>query len=490
MKKSLMGKYFMVAASLILISFLILGGGLFWQAYNYSIGEKKQNLDDTATRISSLTADLLGSYNTVREQTFRFLLSTMTDGGKIHALICSTDGQVIITSDDSIGAFSGTYLNESIIEKLAKERYYSGMENLGGVYQGQNYTVGMPVKNTLGQDAGYVFVTTPVSSMRGLMYDISRMFLISSILVFLLAALLSYLAVRSMTKPIKLISTAAKSFAQGDFKTRVPVLSEDEIGELTQAFNNMADSLERSEELRRTFVGNVSHELRSPMTSIGGFVDGILDGTIPPERQEHYLQIISSEVKRLSRLVSRMLDITRLQAKDMSADSTRFDFCELVRRVIIGFESRLEEKHLRMDVQLSEYAIELFANEDAIFQAVYNLTENAIKFSYEGEVIVIHVSSRAGKLWFSIQNRGENIAPDELSCVFDRFHKGDRSRGNDKSGLGLGLYIVKTIVNQHKGDVGVRSANHITEFSFTLPLDNKARRSEAEQSLPPAAHKG
>lgn len=458
-------------AAVILISFVILGGGLSIQVYRYSIGEKQQNLEQVANRISTVTTDIMSQFSSIHQSTFRILLSTMTENGKIHAVITDVDGKIIITSDENQKNI-GVYVNTPTVQKVIANNYFSGMSTLGGIYRGQNYTVGVPYYNAVGKLAGCVFVTTSVSDMNRLLFDISRMFLLSALLVFIIAAFLSFFAVRNMTKPIKMISTAAKSFARGDFKVRVPVMSGDEIGELTCAFNNMADSIEKSEELRRTFVANVSHELRSPMTSIAGYVDGILDGTIPQEREGQYLSVISGEVRRLSRLVSRMLNITRLQAEDMSSGAVRFDFCELVRRAIISFEARIEEQKLQMDVAFSEYSIEVFANEDAIFQAVYNLTENAIKFSAIGETVSIDVHTHAGKLWFCIKNRGAEIPEAELQYVFDRFHKTDRSRGNDKSGLGLGLYIVKTIINQHHGDVGVSSLDGETEFYFSIPLDN------------------
>jgi len=475
MRKSVLRRYFIGATALIMASVIILGSALCWQAYKYSINEKRQLLDSKAHQISELTADLLKNYSGMKLSSFEYVMKTMSEGGTLHILICGTDGQVVITSDDMGRAYKGVYVNEAVLKKMAESGRYASVGNLGGLYKGSNYTVGVPTVNSLGQLAGYVFVTAPMSSMRELLYDILKMFLMSAISVFMLAVIFSYLVVRGMTRPIKQISIAAKSFAQGDFTARVPapVNRPDEIGEMVIAFNNMADSLERSEELRRSFVANVSHELRSPMTSIGGFVDGILDGTIPEERREHYLKIISGEVKRLSRLVSRMLDITRLQAKDVSAESTWFDMCELIRRVIVGFEERMRDKKLGMNVQLCAYSVNICANEDMIYQAVYNLTENAIKFSEPESEISINLSANGGKILFSIKNSGQTIPPDQLAYVFDRFHKTDRSRGTDKSGLGLGLYIVKTIVNQHGGDVGVMSAEGVTEFSFVLPAENR-----------------
>jgi len=288
--------------------------------------------------------------------------------------------------------------------------------------------------------------------------------------VFFIMLIAAYTGTKGITRPIKRISTAARQFARGDFAVRVPVKSSDEIGELSQSFNSMADTIEKSEELRRTFIANVSHELRSPMTSIGGYVDGILDGTIPPENEQKYLEIISVEVKRLSRLVSSMLDITRLQSQDFTQSAICYDFCEQVRYVIIGLEPKIQEKNLNIDVSFSNECIEFYANQDAIFQVLYNLMENAIKFSPADSTITISVFTRGGKLIFDIKNTGKDIPPEELPYIFDRFHKADKSRGNDKSGLGLGLYIAKTIINQHGGDIGADSKDGVTQFHFSLPL--------------------
>lgn len=475
MKKSILTKYFLLISVLLLISFIILGGGLSLQVYRYSVGEKQRTLEHVATRVSTLTTNVLSQSSPMRQHTFQLLLSTMMESGNLHAILCDTNGKIFATSDNTPHSVN-TLVQQETVDKVVNKQYYSGFGTLGGLYKGQNYTIGVPYYDSAGRIAGCVFVTTSIADMRVLLFDILRMFLFSALTVFLLGAILSYFSMRKMIRPIRQISKAAKSFAHGDYTARVQNVGEDEIGELTHAFNNMADSIEKSEQLRRTFVANVSHELRSPMTSIGGYVDGILDGTIPPEREHQYLEVISSEVRRLSRLVSRMLNITRIQATDMSSDAQNFDFCEQVRRVIIGFDSRIEEKCLDIDINFANDSIMLFANEDSIFQVVYNLTENAIKFATESSVIAIEVATHAGKLWFSIRNRGETIPADELPYVFDRFHKIDRSRANDKSGLGLGLYIVKTIINQHHGDVGVSSLNGDTEFYFSLPLENKRRQ--------------
>ncbi len=466
----LLYKYFLMTAVPLIICLIIIGMGLSFQMYDYSVSEKHETLGRAAERISDLTYDLYRNHTITREQMLKKILTSMTDNGKIHVIICDSRGQIFLTSDIYGNKYMGSYVNESILKKTEKSEEFTSIGTLDGLYSGNNFTVGLATRTETGSTIAYIYVTTSVENVRTLMSYVIDLFMLISVIVFLMTAAASYFIVRRMTRPLNLISQASRSFAMGDFKKRVPVQSNDEIGELSAAFNNMADSLEKSEELRRSFVANVSHELRSPMTSISGFVDGILDGTIPKERETHYLKIVSDEVHRLSRLVSRMLDITVLQGTDITAQSIEFDFCELLRRAAISLEQRVEEKNLTLNIQMPPGRIIAFANEDSLFQAIYNLIDNAIKFSEPGAVIDINITLRSEKISFSVRNYGVEIPKEQLMYVFDRFHKADNSRSKDKSGLGLGLYITKTIVNQHRGIIQAASKDGYTEFSFTIPL--------------------
>ena len=245
----------------------------------------------------------------------------------------------------------------------------------------------------------------------------------------------------------------------------------DEMGALIDSFNKMADSLEKSEARRSEFFANVSHELRTPMTTISGFADGILDGTIPSEEAGKYLRSIRDETRRLSRLVRDMLDISQMKAKIAEPGRrSAFDLTELVLQILLSFESRANDKNLDVDPQLPENHMMVMADKDAITQVIYNLLDNAVKFSRNGSCITLRLYKDNGKAYVSVKNCGEVIPEDDLPFIFDRFHKSDRSRSMDKTGVGLGLYLVKTIINSHDEDIAVRSENGTTEFVFTLPL--------------------
>ena len=203
------------------------------------------------------------------------------------------------------------------------------------------------------------------------------------------------------------------------------------------------------------------------MTTIAGFADGILDGTIPRSEERHYLEIISSETRRLSRLVRSMLDLSRLQSDERAAQQ-QFDISETLVRTLVALESKVNAKALEVDAQVPDEPVPVWGDQDAITQVCYNLLDNAIKFSQEGGVLGIGVTVKGQKATITVSNQGETIPPEELSLVFDRFHKTDHSRSADRDGVGLGLYIVKTILNSHKENITCTSEDGVTRFVFTL----------------------
>jgi signal transduction histidine kinase len=281
---------------------------------------------------------------------------------------------------------------------------------------------------------------------------------------------------RRHSSPLREMAFAARRFGHGDFRSRVHV-SENvplEVQELALAFNNMATSLEKSEYQRQDFVTNVSHELKTPMTTIGGYVDGILDGTIPPEKQRYYMQIVSDETKRLSRLVRSMLDISRLQEQEgiPPEKKTRFDVTECMGQVLITFEQKINQKQLDVLVDWPEHPVYTHACQDYITQVIYNLLDNAVKFCPISGQLGLRIREGDAKLYVSVANDGDTIPPEELPMLFDRFHKLDKSRTQNRDGWGLGLYIVKTIICSHGENISVSSANGKTEFTFTLPFVN------------------
>ena len=338
-----------------------------------------------------------------------------------------------------------------------------------------------------GQKLGYVFASTPIGSMFSYLGDTLFTYLFSAGVMLLVAFVVIYTATLRLTMPLQQMSRAAASFAKGDFSARVQVEGEDEIARLADRFNRMAESLNELETSRRSFVASVSHDLRTPMTTIGGYIDGILDGTIAREEQDKYLAIVSQEIKRLSRLTSSLLSVMRLEEKKTdTVELVSVNAWELVLNIMFNMEQRIEEKHIRIpDFDTSEVYVK--ADKDMLHQVVYNLLDNAVKYTPAGGEMRVNITRSGDKAEISVYNTGKGISPQEQPYIFDRFYKTDKSRGIDRTGTGLGLYIVKMLVGGMEGSVRVNSdGNSYTEFTVTLhtapvPVDLIAKeRRQAE----------
>jgi signal transduction histidine kinase len=341
------------------------------------------------------------------------------------------------------------------------------------LYSGSRHVVATTVENK-GSVLGIVIVSSPVSVYQAVLQKMTDFYIMLSVLAVLAAVLAVSVFVHRQSQPLRQMAKTARAFGHGELDARVPIRKgySQEVDELALAFNSMAASLQQSENQRREFVANVSHELKTPMTTIGGYVDGILDGTIPPEKSRHYMQIVSDETKRLSRLVRSMLDISQLQSEaGIPAEKrTRFDLSENIGQVLLTFEQKITAKNLNVEVDMPPHPVYTNANRDYITQVVYNLLDNAVKFCPENATVGIRLREARGKVYVSVYNDGKTIPAEELPLVFDRFHKLDKSRSENRDGWGLGLYIVKTIVCSHGENISVTSRDGRTEFTFTMPL--------------------
>ncbi len=328
----------------------------------------------------------------------------------------------------------------------------------------------LPITTEDGTNLGYVLTGAPTGMLTRLLSIIVRSVILGIIWIMLATLIAVYVISERIIAPLKEISRAAKKFASGQLDVRVRVHGCQEVSDLAIAFNQMAESLETSEKTRNTFISNVSHDLRTPMTSISGFVDGILDGVIPPERHGHYLKIVSEEIKRLSRLVVSLLDLSRIQAGERKFTMVPFDICEMSRQILFSFEKKIDKKKLNIEFDFDEENITAIADRDAIYQVIYNLCDNAVKFSKdEGTLKISITKAKNRKYVVSVYNEGQGIPSEDLKHIFERFYKSDKSRGLDKSGVGLGLYISKTIIDAHEEDIWVSSEqNKSCTFSFTI----------------------
>ena len=480
MFKSVFAKYITAFMCIILLSFAVIIVIIASIISSYS-EDAKANIMETAARSSATYLESKLQSNEAND--LEHLMNTETvDVETMLTVVSSTSEDITILLTDNSGGIllvvgcdrdqveKGESIPKSLMDEINNGVSVSQRSQLHTVFEKPQYIYAVPVYNEFNSVCGTVFVCSSSVMLTELLEVIVKTIVIASLWVLLAALIAVYFISEKVIAPLKEISTAAKSFAAGKFDVRVPVRGGDEVSELAVAFNNMAESLDNYDTMRNTFMSNVSHDLRSPMTSISGFIDGILDGVIPPDQHRYYLQIVSDEVKRLSRLVASLLDLSRIQAGDRKFTMAPFDICEMGRQILISFEQKIDEKRLEVEFECDEENLFALADRDAIHQIFYNICDNALKFSREGGLLRISIRKLKNKhLLVSVYNEGQGIAAADLPYVFERFYKSDKSRGLNKSGVGLGLYIAKTIVDAHEQKIWVESEHGKNCcFNFTL----------------------
>ena len=473
--KSSFSRSFFTAATILLLALVVLGTSFQLQVNHYMEDSTVTGLQQDAAIIANLAAaySVDGSLNSRDLLLNLDIISQVTDA---DVVICDHNGYIILCSDALTGCdHEGWQLNREYLTTVIENGSYTATGVIQNLYPDERYVVSSPILNG-NQAKGIVIVSTPTAATNQILNRISNIFLTAAAFVVLLAVLAVTAFARRESRPLRDMAKAANAFAHGNLKARVR-LEEDyseEMEELALAFNNMALSLQKSEYQRQEFVANVSHELKTPMTTISGYIDGILDGTIPENRREYYLRIVSDETKRLSRLVRSMLDISQLQKEEGIPEDKKmhFDLEECAGQVLITFEKKINDKKLDVDVDFPEHPVYTFANRDYVTQVIYNLLDNAVKFCPEGRTLGLKIREGGSKAYISVSNEGDTIPAEELPLVFDRFHKLDKSRSQNRDGWGLGLYIVKTIVCSHGENISVSSKDGKTEFTFTMPLVN------------------
>ena len=481
--KSLYRRQFAMMAAVILVAFLLLGGTFTTLSYQYIVTDKQESMKRNAWFIADFTANYLtgGSGSGIRDRGYQMYVASLAQISDSTVLLAENNGEIVYAA--SVGGADATRLlgemvPQDCMRSMESGGSYVGRNNLGGLLPDKSFVAATPIRQTgslsgVTYQWGVVLVVNNSSALTGIWDDLASMFVLTAVVVLLLAAILSSVTSHRQTKPLNELAEVVRRFGQGEMDVRVKGYENrrDEVGELAEAFNAMAGSIAKSEAQRSEFIANVSHELKTPMTTIAGFADGILDGTIPREKEADALNTISSETRRLSRLVRRMLDVSRLQSQGETVTAQeRFDVSEVLLRVLVSLEGKINNRGLDVETQLPEGSVMVWGDPDAITQVCYNLFDNAIKFSDPGSTLGLTIQVKGEKAYVSVRNRGETIPPEELRRIFDRFHKTDRSRSEDREGVGLGLYIVKTILNSHREDITVASLEGVTTFTFTLTI--------------------
>ena len=472
-RKHFQGLYWrqlLVIVSMVMLTLFLLGASFFSLSYNYAKNQESGEMQERARMVAQLAAGYLNHSPDYDQENFRQLATvaaTMTD---VDFLISDTKGHVLLSTDETM---EGKIINLpwDLTQAAIEGEGEFQRTDLNGLYDAKRFVAGVPVASG-GTVVGVVFAVSTSASLNAMWQGFVGLFFMTAFVVLMVSFMASSVTAMRQIQPIREMVRATRRYAEGDFDVRMNDYGRcDEIGELAASFNNMADSLQETERQRQEFIANISHELKTPMTTIAGYTDGILDGTIPPENERQYLQIIAGESRRLSRLVRRMLDVSQLRVLDPLKAGNHFDLCESMRRVLISLEKKITDRSLDVDADIPEGPILVLGDNDLITQVLYNLLENAAKFATPGSTLYFGVAPLDGKARVTVRNAGDEIPAEELPLLFERFHKSDKSRSRDKDGVGLGLYIVKTILEQHREKINVTSENGSTTFSFSLAAE-------------------
>ena len=467
MKKSLFSKLMLTYLIILVISYCLVAVFLSaWFSKNYYRQKQDAMINEGIILRDIISSDIQDKSS---QEKLAYELDPIDRLLNARIWVIDKYGYVIFSSGTETDDLEGKQLTSSEITTINKGGVVNERGSFMQRFTSPMLTVGLPilVKN---QVVGGVFLHSPLNELKN---TLSRVYLVIWLCAFFAIAIsafiIYYFSDRILIKPLEKINNTAKAISKGEFDMRVNISSDDEIGDLAKSFNYMADSLIDIENMRKSFIANISHELRSPMTSINGFIVGMLDGTIPQEKWSYYLSIVSSEIKRLIRLINDLLDLARLESGEFSIKMGVFDINELIRERVIKFEDKINKKNINVDVILVDNKLKVKGDRDRVDQVITNLLDNAIKFVPDGGTIRIGTSIKANKLLVGVFNDGPGIPKEEIKYIWDRFHKVDKARSKG-GGTGLGLSIARQIMNQHNETIWVESSENATEFTFTLTI--------------------
>ncbi len=477
-----------------LVSFIVLLGLGFATIFliissvmtTYSVDNKTELMNKTARMVyAEISNDMkennLGFIKTVTKEKNKYynVFGSLAEYSSSCIVLVAPDGEILFKNGEN-DLIRSTKLSTDAMKQIKSNAGDLKLSDIDGLFENRRFNYIYPIEESAkhGEDnlIGIILLTSSSSGISQLYEQIIRVIIVASLWVFLAALIIVYFVTDRITTPVKQISRAVDAYTKGKFKVRIPVKGEDEIATLAIAFNNMANELQKLEQTKNTFISSISHDLKTPMTSIQGFIEGIMDGTIPEEKREYYLGVVLTEVKRLSRLVNSLLDVSRMESGGFKLNPTYFDVCEIARLILISFEEKIDENRINIEFESDSDVSSVFADKDAIYQVIYNIVGNALKFTPENGLLRIEIRDikPQNKYEISIYNTGIGIKEEELPFVFDRFYKADSSRGLDKTGTGLGLYIAKTKIEAHGEKISVDSEyGNYCRFCFTLSKTEK-----------------
>ncbi len=471
MRKSIFSEIFCLCAAVLSAAVICVGSVMLIVSCEHYKADRIEYMQSRADAMIDVTVDALSENST---QKLKEIYDDMAVYMGVDLTLTDSDGVALVCSEASPCSHTGRFFERSALDRITEDGIYE-LSTFDGFYADDSFIF---AQKLIINNNSYFFVSKlGYNMLPKYMFQLFVTLFITASAILAGSLTIIYMSTKRLITPIKEMTLAARRFGESDFTQKLHISDENELGYLANSLNEMASSLEEIEETRKTFISNVSHELKTPMTTIGGFVDGILDGTIPKEQHKHYLQIVSKEVNRLARLVRSMLNISKYESGELKLSTEDFDVIPVILQTLLNFEKRIEEKNI--DIQgLDSDAFRLNADPDLTQQIIYNLVENAVKFVNNGGYIHFEFKDEEdGMRRISIRNSGDGLKEKEISKVFERFYKTDESRGIDPGGVGLGLSIVSSIIKLHGGTIRVSSEpNSFTEFSFSLKKAANERR--------------
>lgn len=478
-------KYFFIFSAIVLLSFLVIGLSLMLFVANFFSSQTLRETQKNAYELAKSTTALVNSDIVKKNseaiallmcQNVEMLASTTNS----DVYICNINGQIEICPE-TINDFRLEFTDDCEIHKKiqipttyvqrVKNGSVSEFTTLGDSYS-TYHSVSMEPFYMNDSFYGFCVVASPVTGgfLSGIK-EVLVLFMVSAAIALVLVTIAVYVMTGKIAKPIRNLETATTLYSSGDFTYRVPEInSNDELAHLITKFNAMATSLSQIENSRRSFVANVSHEFKTPMTTIGGFINGILDGTIPPEKQNYYLNIVSSEINRLSKMVNMMLNISKIETGNVEINIENCDLSQKLLTTFLGFEQIISKKNIEVSGLEDLNTTTVHGDSAMLDQVIYNLVDNAVKFTNEGGKITVNTASDKKYTYLAITNTGKGIPRESLEKVFDRFYKVDQSRSTDTKSTGLGLFLIRSILSLHNGTITVESeADSYTRFTIKLP---------------------
>ncbi|MBU3110637.1 sensor histidine kinase [Clostridium lacusfryxellense] len=465
-KKGLFFKMLATYTIIISMSLIFIASFLSYWFQNYFFNQRKQQFMDNSYVIQSFVEEYMAGDASV--EAVNNSISLIAEYIKSDIWLVNSYGYVYVVSNKEHKEFMGKQVFVEELEQLRLGHTFEITGPYAGIFDKTVRVYGTPIKSESGSFLGSIILYNSIEEVSQSLKRVYEIIWISAIFAIIFSCIvIYYFSQKIIIKPLAEINSVARKISNGDVDKRVYLKSNDEIGELAQSINFMADSVEKNEKNRREFISNVSHEIRSPITSIKGFIGGILDGVIPAEKEKYYLSIAYEEIQRLTRLVNDLLDMSAIEAGEFSLKIIEVDINEIIRLTVIKNETKIKEKKASLDVFFDQDNSFVAGDTDRLVQVITNLLDNAIKYVNEGAKIKISSKTKGKKAFISVFNVGPQIAEEDLSHIWDRFYKADKSR-TAKDSTGLGLSIVRNIITQLQEDIWVENKENGVCFTFTL----------------------